>query len=56
MSGFSQMTESMSQDAHYEQSNGAKMRLVHPTDAVSQFSFMGATGAIEMEIAHFGRF
>ena len=44
------------QDADYERRTGAKLRLVQPSSAINKFDFMKATGALEVEIAHFGRF
>lgn len=44
------------EDTAYEQMVGTKLRLVHPSDAVSSFNYSGATGAIKVSLAKFGRF
>ena len=40
----------------YNDRNGPKLRLVHPASDVKDFDFMGATGAIQVRLASFGRF
>lgn len=57
MAQFDKMLqESMSADANYDQRKGTKLKIVYPSSAVADFDFMKATGAIDVEIAHFGRF
>ena len=46
----------MASDAAYEKMSGTKLRLVHPSSSVDSFNFMGATGALDVSLAKFGRF
>ena len=46
----------MSADANFDLEGGAKLRLMHPSSAVGTFNHMNATGALDVRIAHFGRF
>ena len=50
------MTGSMEADISYDQTNSAKLRIVKPSTAVDKFNYKNATGAIEVRLAHFGRF
>jgi hypothetical protein len=46
----------MAKDIEYKRSGGTKLRLIHPVESVSDFNFLQATGAIEVDLAPFGRF
>ena len=50
------MTQSMADDVAYRFHGGTRLRLVHPTTALETFNYKGATGAIDVELAKFGRF
>ena len=52
----SPISSTMSGDLDYKNMAGSKLRLVHPTDAVQDFNYLKATGAIETILAPFGRF
>ena len=43
-------------DSAYDNTLGTKLKLVHPVNEVKEFLFRGATGAIQVELAKFGRF
>lgn len=47
---------SIVEDTAYSQITGTKLRLVHPSDAVKNFNYSGATGAISVKLAKFGRY
>lgn len=41
----------------YEQMGGTKLRLIYPNDEnVNHFNYMGTVGALDVELANFGRF
>jgi len=48
---------SMAMDAYFDNAvGGTKLKLVHPSSATSQFDFHSSTGAIDVQLANFGRF
>ncbi len=49
-------SSTMSSDLDYKNMAGSKLRLMHPSDAVQDFNYLKATGAIETILAPFGRF
>ena len=53
---MSNFKPSMASDSQYDQSGGTKLRVMHPSDSVAFFDYMNATGAIQVELANFGRF
>ena len=46
----------MASDSRYNQLGGTKLRLMHPSDSVAFFNYMSATGAIDVQLANFGRY
>ena len=50
------MANSIQADIAYEYASHAKLRIMTPSTAVDKFNYKNATGALEVELAHFGRF
>ena len=56
MTDFKEMANSIQADVKYDFASHAKLRIVTPSTIVDKFNYKGATGALEVQMAHFGRY